>query len=89
MPFTFQAPAGLYQQADWPAPTLEVEVLAGNIICNFDKEKISSAFGFYVVPNLLKGSALQPIKHVEQEHAGRIVPFLMPTHVSGLDLKLI
>lgn len=87
MPFTFQAPKALYQQADWPAPTLEVEVAAGDIICGFDKGKINSAFGFYVVPSLLKGQALQPIKQVEQQYAGRITSFLMPAHVSGLDLK--
>ncbi|MBI4143398.1 amidohydrolase family protein [Candidatus Woesearchaeota archaeon] len=87
IPFTFEAPKALYQQADWPAPTLEVEVAAGDIICGFDKEKISSAFGFYVVPNLLKGSALQPIKQVDFEYNGRIIPFLMPAHISGLDLK--
>ncbi|MBI3027615.1 amidohydrolase family protein [Candidatus Woesearchaeota archaeon] len=87
MPFTFEAPKSLYQQADWPAPILEKEVLAGDIICGFDKEKISSAFGFYVVPNLLKGQALKLIKQIEQQHTGRITPFLMPTHVSGLDLR--
>lgn len=87
MPFTFEAPKALYQQADWPAPILEKEVAAGEIICDFDKEKISSAFGFYVVPNLLKGQAVQPIKQIGQKFTGRITPFLMPAHVSGLDLK--
>ena len=87
MPFTFEAPKSIYQEADWDAPILEKEVLAGDIICGFDKEKISSAFGFYVVPNLLKGQALKLIKQIEQQHTGRITPFLMPTHVSGLDLK--
>jgi len=87
MPFTFEAPKALYQQADWDAPILEKEVAAGQIICGFDKEKISSAFGFYVVPNLLKGQAVRLINQVEQKFTGRITPFLMPTHVSGLDLK--
>lgn len=87
MPFTFEAPKALYQQADWNGPTLEKEVAAGDIICIFDKEKISSGFGFYVVPNLMKGQAVQPIKQVEQQYPGRITPFLMPAHVSGLDLK--
>ncbi|MEK6949817.1 MAG: amidohydrolase family protein [Nanoarchaeota archaeon] len=87
MPFTFEVPKAIYQQADWDAPILEKEVPAGNIICVFDKAKISSALGFYVVPNLLKGQTVQTIKQVEQQYAGRIIPFLMPTHVSGLDLK--
>lgn len=87
MPFTFEVPKAIYQQADWDGPILEKEVAAGSIICGFDKEKTSSAFGFYVVPSLLKGHALNLIKQVEQQHSGRITPFLMPTHVSGLDLK--
>lgn len=87
MPFTFDVPKEIYRQADWNAPILEKEVLAGNIICDFEKEKISSAFGFYVVPNLLKGQAVQLVKQIEQQYPRRIIPFLMPTHVSGLDLK--
>ena len=87
MPFTFEVPPSIYAEADWDAPILEKEVAVGDIICAFDKEKISTAFGFYAVPGPLKGIALKPIKQVEQKHAGRIVPFIMPTHVSGLDLK--
>jgi predicted TIM-barrel fold metal-dependent hydrolase len=87
MPFTFEAPPTLYKQADWDAPILEKEVKAGNIVCVFDKEITSSAFGFYVVPNLLKGYALRQIKQFERQYPGRIVPFLMPAHVSGLDLS--
>ena len=87
IPFTFEVPKAIYQQADWDAPILEKEVAAGSIICIFDKEKISSAFGFYAVPNLLKGLAVRPIAQIEQKYPGRIIPFLMPTHVSGLDLK--
>lgn len=85
MPFTFEVPKAIYEEADWDAPILEKEVATGEIICDFEKEKINSAFGFYVVPSLLKGQALDLIKQVEQKHAGRIVPFLMPAHVSGLD----
>ena len=87
MPFTFEVSSAIYQQADWDAPILEKEVAAGSIICDFDKEKISSAFGFYAVPNLLKGQAVGPITQIEQRYPGRIIPFLMPAHVSGLDLK--
>ncbi|MDO8511363.1 MAG: amidohydrolase family protein [Nanoarchaeota archaeon] len=86
MPFTFKVSPEIYAQADWDAPILEVEVLAGNIICDFDKEKTSNAFGFYVVPSLLKGQTVQLIKQVEQQYPGRIIPFLMPAHVSGFDL---
>ncbi|MBI1935468.1 amidohydrolase family protein [Candidatus Woesearchaeota archaeon] len=87
MPFTFEVPKAIYAEADWDAPILEKEVFAGDIICAFDKEKISSAFGFYVVPNLLKGQAVGILPEIERQHKGRIIPFLMPAHVSGLDLK--
>ena len=87
MPFTFEVPSSIYQQADWDPPILEKEVASSHIICIFDKAKISSAFGFYAVPNLLKGTALSPIKRIDKQHIGRITPFLMPTHVSGLELE--
>ena len=87
MPFTFEVPPAIYEEADWDAPILEKEVFIGSIICGFDKTKINSAFGFYVVPNLLKGQAVQLIKQIEEQYKGRIVPFLMPTHISDLDLK--
>lgn len=87
MPFTFDVPPAIYAEADWDAPILEKEVMAGSIICVFDRGKTNSAFGFYVVPNLLKGQAVQLVKKVEQQHKGRIVPFLMPAHASGLDLE--
>ena len=87
MPLTLEVPSAIYQQADWNGPILEKEVFAGGIICDFDKEKISSAFGFYVVPNLLKRQAMQTIQQIEQKYKGRITPFLMPAHISELDLK--
>ena len=87
MPFTFDVSPELYKQADFNAPILEKEVAVGNIICIFDREKINSAIGFYVVPSLLKVQALPLIEEIEKQYSGRVVPFLMTPHVSGLDLK--
>src|SRR3989344_1370031 len=63
----------------------EIDRLAKEIT-EREKEKINSAFGFYVVPNLLKGQAVQLVRQLEGQYKGRIIPFLMPAHVSGLDL---
>src|SRR3989344_3441164 len=71
MPFTFKVSPEIYAEADWDAPILEEEVFAGDIICGFDKEKINSAFGFYVVPNLLKGQAVQLVRQLEGQYKGR------------------
>lgn len=86
IPFTFEVPPSIYAEADWDAPILEKEVFAGQIICAFDKENTKSSIGFYAIPSPLKGLAVSPVKQVEQKHTGRIVAFMMPTHVSGLDL---
>lgn len=87
MPFTFEVPPALYQQADWDGPIMEKEVPMGRIICGFDKTKTSSAFGFYVVPSLLKTQSVQLIREIEEKRPGKIVPFIMHAHVSGLNLK--
>jgi predicted TIM-barrel fold metal-dependent hydrolase len=86
MPFTFDVPKSIYGEANWDAPILEKEVPASQIICVFDNTKTRSAIGFYVIPSLLKGSALQQLKAVGKKYPGRIHPFLMPSHVTGLDL---
>ncbi|HLD39986.1 MAG TPA: amidohydrolase family protein [Candidatus Nanoarchaeia archaeon] len=87
MPFTFDVPEALYAQADFSGATLEKDVPAASIICLFDKTNVKSALGFYVVPNLLKTQALVQIKQVNEQFAGRVVPFIMTSHVSTLNLQ--
>ena len=87
MPFTFDVPKVLYAQADYDGAVLEKEVAAGSIMCVFDKTSVKSALGFYIIPSLLKGQAVVQIKQIEEKFTGRITPFLMPAHVSTLNLQ--
>ncbi|MBS3138175.1 amidohydrolase family protein [Candidatus Woesearchaeota archaeon] len=87
MPFTFDVPKALYAQADYDGAVLEKDVAAGSLICLLDKTKVKSAFGFYVIPNLLKGQALVQIKQIGETFPKRIIPFIMPAHVTTLNLK--
>lgn len=86
LPSLMRMPSDVAKQADWDPPVLDQDVSKAEIICLFDKENIISGFGFYVVPNMMKGFAAQPIKQFEQQYPGRIIPFLMPVPVSGLEL---
>ena len=87
MPFTFDVPKALYAQADYEGAVLEKDVAAGSIMCVFDKTGVKSAIGFYVIPSLLKGQAVVQIKQIEKKFAGRITPFIMPAHVSALNVQ--
>lgn len=87
MPLTFDVPKALYAQADYNGAVLEKDVAAGSIICVFDKTRVQSAIGFYVIPSLLKGQAVVQIKQIEGKFPGRITPFIMPAHVSALNLQ--
>ncbi|MEK6827880.1 MAG: TatD family hydrolase, partial [Nanoarchaeota archaeon] len=87
MPFTFDVPKALYAQADYDGAVLEKDVAAGSIMCVFDKTGVQSAIGFYVIPSLLKGQAVVQIKQIEEKFSGRITPFIMPAHVSALNVQ--
>ncbi len=87
MPFTFDAPEAMYAQADYKGATLEKDVTTASIMCLFDKTKVKSAYGFYVIPNLLKGWAINGITGVDAQFPGRITSFIMPVHVTSLDLQ--
>ena len=87
MPFTFDVPKALYAQADYDGAVLEKDVAAGSIMCVFDKTGVQSAIGFYVIPSLLKGQAVVQIKQIEEKFPGRITPFIMPAHVSALNVQ--
>ena len=87
MPFTFDVPKSLYTQADYDGAVLEKDVAAGSIMCVFDKTGVKSAIGFYVIPSLLKGQAVVQIKEIDKTFAGRITPFMMPAHVSALNVQ--
>lgn len=87
MPFTFDVPKALYAQADYDGAVLEKDVAAGSIMCVFDKTGVKSAIGFYVIPSLLKGQAVVQIKEIDKTFAGRITPFIMPAHVTALNVQ--
>jgi Tat protein secretion system quality control protein TatD with DNase activity len=87
MPFTFDVPKAMYAQADHDGAILEKEVAAGSIICVFDKTNVKSAYGFYVIPNLLKEGAVNAVTKVDAQFAGRITPFIMSSHVTTLNLQ--
>src|SRR3989344_1439425 len=87
MPFTFDVPKAMYAQADYDGAVLEKEVTAGSIVCLFDKTNVKSAYGFYVIPNLLKEQAVNAVTEVDAQFAGRITPFIMSAHVTTLNLQ--
>ncbi|MBI2549779.1 amidohydrolase family protein [Candidatus Woesearchaeota archaeon] len=87
MPLTFEVPKAMYAQADYDGAVLEKEVAAGSIVCLFDKTNVKSAYGFYVIPNLLKGEAVNAVTKVDSKFAGRITPFIMSAHVTALNLQ--
>ncbi len=87
MPFTFDVPKAMYAQADYDGAVLEKDVAAGSIVCIFDKTNVKSAYGFYVIPNLLKGQAVNAVTEVDAQFTGRITPFIMPAHVTALNLQ--
>ena len=87
MPFTFDVPEAMYAQADYDGAVLEKEVTAGSIVCLFDKTNVKSAYGFYVIPNLLKEQAVNAVTEVDAQFAGRITPFIMSAHVTTLKLQ--
>ena len=87
MPFTFDVPKAMYAQADYDGAVLEKEVAAGSIFCMFDNTGVTSAYGFYVSPNLLKVQAVNAITEVDAQFTGRITPFIMSAHVTTLNLQ--
>ncbi|MEK6869288.1 MAG: amidohydrolase family protein [Nanoarchaeota archaeon] len=88
MPSAFRIPSGFAQQADWNPPVLDQDVSKAEIVCLFDKEGINYAFGFYPVINLMTGQSVQVAKKFDQQYPGRMIPFIMPPHVTDIDLKL-
>jgi hypothetical protein len=87
MPFTFDVPKAMYAQADYDGAVLEKDVAAGSIFCMFDNTGVKSAYGFYVIPNLLKEGAVNVINQVDAQFPGRITPFIMSAHVTTLNLQ--
>lgn len=86
MPSAFQVPPAIAQQADWDAPVLDKDVYKSELICLLDKEHTNSAFGFYLVTNMLSGTFVNAARQMEQKYPGRIAPFLTPSHLTDLDL---
>ena len=87
MPLTFEVPKAMYAQADYDGAILEKEVAAGSIRCLFDNTNVKSAYGFYIIPNLLKEQAANAVTKIDAQFAGRITPFIMSAHVTALNLQ--
>ena len=87
MPLAFDVPKAMYAQADYDGAVLEKEVAAGSIFCMFDNTGVKSALGFYSIPNLLKGWAVNGVTEVDAQFPGRITPFIMSAHVTALNLQ--
>ena len=87
MPFTFDVPKAMYAQADYDGAVLEKDVAAASIVCLVDSTNVKSAYGFYVIPNLLKGQAVDAVTKVDAQFPGRITPFIMSAHVTALNLQ--
>lgn len=60
---------------DMPAA---VDISTGYLNCLFDAEGITKTFGFFIVPNIVSGHAVNHVKNIEEKYPGKFVKFFMP-----------
>jgi len=60
---------------DMPAA---IDISTDYINCLFDTEGITKTFGFFIVPSILPGHAVDHVKNIEEKYPGKFVKFFMP-----------